>query len=513
MASIFISYRREPSAMLANLIAEKLRKYGIDAYVDVLRLDSASITFPERLLSEIQNRDVFVCLLGDNTLESEWVQREIQHAFNLNKPRIPVFQEKYKPPSFPSPESIEKLLQHDGIHVLDSRNLYIEEAIDKLARLILTTVIIQKGKNPETRDQHDIATARKIPLFQTENPQVPLNPQQRPAPAPVRSPSANIKTVRTPNVTSKPSKQQLPKVKMKLLLGGSLIAAIGIFLISLMLVLSNLSASNDQATQVAQLTSVSAQETNAIIQNPLITETSIGITETSITDDISITQTHQSVQATLVLTSKHATQQATNFVAVASAETATTQPSNTIVNTLTSLATLTAQPSLTFTPTPLLPSATPESSPSVVMLSPTPSLPICPYIDLNQNGKIDNDELTHLGQHNGQIGEPEYATGWYYDINEDGIINSQDYFGATERLSQACVYLPAPTECDWADLDGNGKVEVGDFEQIPQAARNSEYSATGSSHYQLRYDLNFDGKINSLDLVKIDNLSKICAEN
>ncbi|HRF95075.1 MAG TPA: hypothetical protein PLZ51_07770, partial [Aggregatilineales bacterium] len=78
----------------------------------------------------------FICLLGDTTLDSEWVQKEIQKAYSLKKHCIPVFQESYTRPSNITP-SIKYLLNFDGIHVFDIKNVMIDESIKSIAQLVI----------------------------------------------------------------------------------------------------------------------------------------------------------------------------------------------------------------------------------------------------------------------------------------------------------------------------------------------------------------------------------------
>lgn len=140
MARIFISYRRKPSAMLANLMVKELRERGIEVYLDTQRMDAAG-SFPTRLLEAIRDCDVFVCLVADTSFESEWVQQEIEAAYKYNRPMLPVFQESYKeitPSAAPTPY-IKALLEHDGILIFDVRNVYIEQSLDVLSKLIENT--------------------------------------------------------------------------------------------------------------------------------------------------------------------------------------------------------------------------------------------------------------------------------------------------------------------------------------------------------------------------------------
>jgi tetratricopeptide (TPR) repeat protein len=132
----FISYRRKPSSSLALLLQTKLKAdHKIDSYVDTTRKDSTQVQFPERLMQAIIDKEVFVCLLGDSTLESEWVLKEIQQAYDHKKRCIPIFQEGYIPAANP-PEAVNYLLSFDGVHIFDVKNVYVDEAIKQIAELI-----------------------------------------------------------------------------------------------------------------------------------------------------------------------------------------------------------------------------------------------------------------------------------------------------------------------------------------------------------------------------------------
>lgn len=141
MASVFISYRRKPSAMLANLIARELReRHRIEVYLDTERMDTAG-DFPTRLTDAIRKSDVFICLVAEDTFESDWVQREIETAHALHKPLVPVFQESYDTlasRNTPLPY-IRALLEHDGVLIFDIKNVYIDQSIEFLARVIENT--------------------------------------------------------------------------------------------------------------------------------------------------------------------------------------------------------------------------------------------------------------------------------------------------------------------------------------------------------------------------------------
>lgn len=140
MPRVFISYRRADSAALATLIAVTLKnEYDIDAFVDTRNTDGGG-PFPDRLRHAIEGSDVFVCLLGVTTLDSTWVQTEIEHAAAHHKTMIPIFQERYTPPEPVPNAAVERLLQSDGIQILDVRNVYVDQAIEDLARMISKSV-------------------------------------------------------------------------------------------------------------------------------------------------------------------------------------------------------------------------------------------------------------------------------------------------------------------------------------------------------------------------------------
>ncbi len=140
MVDCFISYRRTPSAPVATALQAKLEsKYGLNVYVDTTRTDGSRVSFPERLMQAIADAPVFVCVLGDrdseHTLQSEWVLKEIQQAYDLRKFCIPVFQESYQPlPDMPP--AVDYLLGFDGVHIFDQKNIMVDESVRQLADLI-----------------------------------------------------------------------------------------------------------------------------------------------------------------------------------------------------------------------------------------------------------------------------------------------------------------------------------------------------------------------------------------
>ena len=139
---VFLSYQRSTGAILTLYLASQLQeKHEIDVFYDVSQVDRAA-RFPDRLAREVQRCDIFVCLLGESTLQSDWVRNEIQLAHAAGKPMIPVFQETYIVPDLESldDQSVKVLLSYDAVRVLDHQGLYMPAAMADLAHRIKNTL-------------------------------------------------------------------------------------------------------------------------------------------------------------------------------------------------------------------------------------------------------------------------------------------------------------------------------------------------------------------------------------
>ena len=136
---VFISYQRKSSAMLANLLAEKLGGKGIRAFVDTQRLDGAG-PFPPHIERAIEDTDVFICLLAKATLQAPFVLEEIRVAHRYGKPMIPIMQESFEPKTQESDSAIATLLENQGLFVFDERNLNVDHTVTDLARLIRSAI-------------------------------------------------------------------------------------------------------------------------------------------------------------------------------------------------------------------------------------------------------------------------------------------------------------------------------------------------------------------------------------
>lgn len=135
---VFISYQRNTSTGWAQSITDTLKTtYELEVFLDV-RNEGPSSRFPVRIETEIVQSDVFICLLGKNTLASKQVDKEIQIAFHAKKVMIPVIQD-----DFDSKEIVNStephviaLLEHDWVRLLNDGGAYFDAAISKLVVLI-----------------------------------------------------------------------------------------------------------------------------------------------------------------------------------------------------------------------------------------------------------------------------------------------------------------------------------------------------------------------------------------
>jgi hypothetical protein len=134
---VFLSYNRVDSAGWATLVERELKGQGMTVFMDTGNELRAG-EFSKQLVSHIDHCDVFVCLLAGRTLKSKWVREEIQVAHEKGKPMIPIFQESFKRPKADglADPAIGALLAHQGVELMDKKNLYIQAALEQLVLLI-----------------------------------------------------------------------------------------------------------------------------------------------------------------------------------------------------------------------------------------------------------------------------------------------------------------------------------------------------------------------------------------
>ncbi len=137
MPTVYLSYHPPSSADLSALLSRELRQRGLEVFFESKR-DASVTTLNDTLRQSIADADLFICLIGAETLGSMLVQQEVEAAHRARKPLIPLFQESYQPIALkdaPTP-FIKALLEADGVYVLDQQNLYLDTKIDTLANMV-----------------------------------------------------------------------------------------------------------------------------------------------------------------------------------------------------------------------------------------------------------------------------------------------------------------------------------------------------------------------------------------
>lgn len=109
-ASVFISYRRKPSSALALLILARLKEHGVGAFVDMTIQPGDD--WHQHLQKQIADRDYFVLLLAEETLQSPVVVEEIAWALEAKNTIIPIWQPGfvYQSGKYAVPPAIDTLL-------------------------------------------------------------------------------------------------------------------------------------------------------------------------------------------------------------------------------------------------------------------------------------------------------------------------------------------------------------------------------------------------------------------
>lgn len=138
-ASIFISYNRSESSAFALLLVERMRAVGLDPFLDIKDLNPGGQWHAE-LQEGIQERENFVCLVGPETLKSEYVRQEIRWAQEGDGIRIlPVYHNDFDadqntPTDLPSDEqiSLDAFLNLQATIVPQENPKAYRSAIDEL---------------------------------------------------------------------------------------------------------------------------------------------------------------------------------------------------------------------------------------------------------------------------------------------------------------------------------------------------------------------------------------------
>ncbi len=146
MAEIFISYSSKDIDWVSNL-AKHLESDGFDIWWD-RKLNTGSL-FLDEINKKLQESSVVLVIWSDFSMESRWVQGEVQEAYNSNKQTVPVFLKK-----------IKLKIPHNTVQVLSMENWTGEK--DELYKSLKSTLLKKLKISQETSESERV----KIDGFQ-----------------------------------------------------------------------------------------------------------------------------------------------------------------------------------------------------------------------------------------------------------------------------------------------------------------------------------------------------------
>lgn len=132
-SSIFISYNRSQSGAFALLVLTVLQRVGLNPFLDIRDI-ALGDEWHGLIKDEVKRREVFICLIGPNTLASPYVQREIGWATEDKEKKriISIFHSGLNPENLKGGE-FEDLLKLNYIRVKDDETaIDYQNALDQL---------------------------------------------------------------------------------------------------------------------------------------------------------------------------------------------------------------------------------------------------------------------------------------------------------------------------------------------------------------------------------------------
>jgi hypothetical protein len=151
--SVFISYRRQLSEMLALLVRKDLAEHSFDTYVDLENLDSGE--FERTILSQIEAREHFIVLLQPGSLDQigeagDWLRREIAHALTHRRNVVPVTANGFEfRRDLVLPSDVARLPSFNAVPIQSG---YFDAAMERLRTRFLKP---SKSPAPHPIDQSD----------------------------------------------------------------------------------------------------------------------------------------------------------------------------------------------------------------------------------------------------------------------------------------------------------------------------------------------------------------------
>ena len=165
MPHIFISYRREDSGYVANILADRIRAaFGADSVfmdVDTIPL---GVDFRDHINQAVSRCEVLLAIIGDHWFvqsddssqrrideAGDFVRIELEAALNRNIPVIPVLASKAKMPSSEElPDSLKPLAFRNATELRSGRDMnhHLDELIQGL-RFHLKPRAKENGEKPD----------------------------------------------------------------------------------------------------------------------------------------------------------------------------------------------------------------------------------------------------------------------------------------------------------------------------------------------------------------------------
>lgn len=129
---IFISYSRSNSSAFALLILARMKAVGMNPFLDITGLVGGDY-WHARLDEEIENSTHLLCLVGQTTLDSQYVRREIRLANEHGLMIIPVLHNGMKP------SDLDDILHVEEVEILKSRQIItvVDESSEEYNRAII----------------------------------------------------------------------------------------------------------------------------------------------------------------------------------------------------------------------------------------------------------------------------------------------------------------------------------------------------------------------------------------
>lgn len=126
--TIFISYRRKTGWATARAVRDRLAALGANVFIDVEDINEGR--FAEVIEQAIRGADHVVVVLAPGTLDSHWVQLEIETAITYGVNIIPVLDGGFRFEDVVLPEPISALTRYNAVRLEPE---FFEAAINRLA--------------------------------------------------------------------------------------------------------------------------------------------------------------------------------------------------------------------------------------------------------------------------------------------------------------------------------------------------------------------------------------------